>query len=238
MEGMTMAVKKWVRYLGTALLLVISNAMNNATMGGMIYNGGFEGGFSSSPNWSVSEAGTGTLQGVISASKLAASGTWGPKEGSYFLMIKSVEPNVNTILFQEITLQAGETVSGWMAIDAYLKSFDYADNDYVEVCILAESTPLFVKTFTVTDLKEGRVSLDWQYWSWTAPATSGYKIELRAMDDTSKYGAMTWWGLFDGIAVTSSLVPEPGLLPLLSTGLVSVSMLNCLKRWRDRRRDS
>ncbi|MGQ9563269.1 MAG: PEP-CTERM sorting domain-containing protein [Thermogutta sp.] len=233
-----MAVKNWRRYLGTALLLVVSNAMNNATMGGIIYNGGFEDNFFSSPNWSASEAYSGALQRLTSASKLAAGGTWYPKEGSYFLMIKSAEENKHTILSQEITLRAGETVSGWMAIDAYLNSYDYADNDYVEFCILADSTPVFTKTLTVTDLKGGLVSLDWQYWSWTAPKDGSYKIELRAMDDTSKVGAMAWWGLFDGIAVTSSPVPEPGLLPLLTTGVVGVSVLNRFKRWRDSRRDS
>ncbi|MBC7352803.1 MAG: hypothetical protein H5U08_10620 [Thermogutta sp.] len=203
---------------------------------GIIYNGGFENDFSVMPNWSVSLAGSGTLQRVASWTALAdATQTIYPKEGAYFLLIKSDEDApTDTILRQSVALSAGEIVSGWMAIDAYLKSYTYADSDYAQIRIFQDSTILFSKTLTVDQLDGDRSLLNWQFWSWTAPATGTYTIELRAMDDTTKYGAMTWWGLFDGIAVTAAVVPEPSVGAALISGLVMAMALGRLRHAKNR----
>jgi len=121
-----------------------------------------------------------------------------------------------------------------MAIDAYLGSYQWADSDYAEVRILQNSTVLFSKTLTVDQLKNDLSLLNWQFWSWTAPATGTYTIELRAMDDTTKTGLMTWWGLFDGIAVTASVVPEPSVGVALVSGLVMAMALGRLRHARNR----
>jgi len=203
---------------------------------GIIYNGGFESDFSVTPNWSVSLADSGTLQRVTSWTALAdPTKTILPKEGNYLLMIKSDEvPPTDTILTQNVVLSLGDIVSGWMAIDAYLSSYTYADSDYAEVRILQNSTVLFSKTLTVDQLKNDLSLLNWQFWSWTAPAAGTYTLELRAMDDTTETGLMTWWGLFDGIAVTASVVPEPSVGVALVSGLVMAMALGRLRHARNR----
>lgn len=203
---------------------------------GIIYNGGFENDFSVTPNWVVSEAGNGTLQRVASWTALAdPTKTILPKEGNYLLMIKSDEvPPTDTILTQNVVLSLGDIVSGWMAIDAYLSSYTYADSDYAEVRILQNSTVLFSKTLTVDQLKNDLSLLNWQFWSWTAPAAGTYTLELRAMDDTTETGLMTWWGLFDGITITASVVPEPSVGVALISGLVMAMALGRLRHLTDR----
>ncbi|WP_347246056.1 hypothetical protein, partial [Thermogutta sp.] len=113
--------------------------------GGIIYNGGFESDFSVIPNWSVSLADNGTLQRVTSWQSLADSTkTVSPKEGMYFLLIKSDEsPPTDTILWQHVTLSVGDVISGWIAIDANLSVYQYAYSDYAQVRILQNTNELF-----------------------------------------------------------------------------------------------
>lgn len=205
---------------------------------GIIINGGFESDFSVTPNWNVTLADSGALQRVTTWTALMESRTIGPKEGQYFLLIKSDETApTDTILWQDVTLEAGSVVSGWMAIDAYLGSFSYADNDYAEVEILMGHSLLFSKSLTVGQLNSDRSLINWQYWSWTVPADGTYTIRLAARDDTTRAGAMTWWGLFDGITVTAAPVPEPSVLTTgLSGGLAAWTLLAVRtrrKKWRD-----
>lgn len=203
-----------------------------------IVNGGFESDFSVTPNWSVTLADSGTLQRVTTWTALMDSRTISPKEGQYFLLIKSDETSpTDTILWQDVTLQAGTVVSGWMAIDAYLNSFSYADNDYAEVQILSGSLTLFSKSLTVSQLNSDRSLINWQAWSWTVPADGTYTIRLAARDDTTKSGAMTWWGLFDGITVTAAPVPEPPFVGTALSGALAAWSVLAVRTWRKKRRD-
>jgi|GEM_PF-2344715 len=225
-----------IQHLCVWLALCGAGLASQRVLAGIIYNGGFESDFSVTPNWSVSLADSGTLQRVTSWTALAdPTKTILPKEGNYLLIIKSDEvPPTDTILTQNVVLSLGDIVSGWMAIDAYLSSYTYADSDYAAVRILQNSTVLFSKTLTVDQLKNDLSLLNWQFWSWTAPAAGTYTLELRAMDDTTETGLMTWWGLFDGITITASVVPEPSVGVALISGLVMAMALGRLGHLTDR----
>jgi hypothetical protein len=138
------------------------------------------------------------------------------------------------------TLKAGDTVSGWAA---YTTEDDLA-TDWAFARIYNDTGWSVATPWSATSGFDGFTDhgLPWSFWSWIAPVSGKYVLELRA--GTGGDAQMGSSALFDAISITrgkSSLasrfaasiaVPDrTGTILLLAGGLGALGSVFCLKRF-------
>lgn len=136
----------------------------------VLVNGGFETG--DLTGWNVNVPG---LAGVVTTFGYPVP-THYSVEGDSFLVLTAGAANVYTVASQTVTLNAGETLSGWAAFVAW---DDMPWNDDAAVVIVSGgplATPWAQSVAVVGGYGQ---SSPWESWSWTAPADGVYTLELK-----------------------------------------------------------
>ncbi len=200
-----------------------------------ILNGGFETGDLS--NWTVFTAPGGIPPGnaqVVSTHTPPYPDpnsplVYNPIEGNYFALLESGGPGSYTTLSQTFSISSGLQIEGWAAFDAgdYLSgdnSLHYDDSATVN--ILNANGTFFVDLWsadvtTVLDYGDGL----WTYWSWTAPTSGDYILELGIINGGTPLGS---YALLDAVKV----VPEPATMLLLGSGLLGLAAFGRKKKKR------
>jgi len=106
--------------------------------------------------------------------------SYSPVHGDWFALLKTDGAGSHTTLSQDVSLEAGDVLSGWAAFDAN-EVVPY--NDAAAVRILDSSdglvaTPWSASVSTVGDYG----STPWQSWKWTATAADTYTLEYRVVN--------------------------------------------------------
>jgi len=133
------------------------------------------------------------------------STTFYAPEGSSFLLLSTGNVNQSVKVSQDFVVNNGETISGSYAFYAPSGNLDYS------LAILTEDGDL-VESLVNT---QGVVSTSWNTWSWTATATSTYKLSysLKNIADNNT----TSYAMFD-----ATPVPIPGAVVLFGSGLMGL----------------
>jgi hypothetical protein len=102
------------------------------------------------------------------------SSTYSPRDGNYFLELKTDGPGSYTTASQTVTLNAGDKLSGWAAFNAqdYLPFNDDASVQIYEPSGVLIATPWYSDVAIVGNYGDG----PWDSWSWTAPADGAYTL--------------------------------------------------------------
>ena len=132
-----------------------------------------------------------------------------PKEGNYFLSLRGGSVNVLQKVWQDVALQAGDTLGGWAA----WAGGDYLPwNDTGAVSIYDGGGGLLATPWSASVSTFGSsTSGPWTPWSWTASSAGTYRVMYAAANYADSSGPS--YALFD------TTVPEPGSLALLLTAL-------------------
>ncbi|MBM3240012.1 PEP-CTERM sorting domain-containing protein [Candidatus Poribacteria bacterium] len=142
---------------------------------------------------------------------------YGPA-GSYLLELKTDGPDSYTTASQSVTLNAGDTLEGWAAFDAwdYLPWNDNASVQIFDAIGGLIAQPWYSDVSIVGDYGDG----PWTYWNWTASVGGTYTLTYRvanAGDD-----AVDSYALFDDGPGSFTPIPEPTTIILMSFGLIGL----------------
>jgi hypothetical protein len=185
---------------GLILSLVTILGMGSSNYANALDNPGFETGDTS--GWSIYIPPGGDVQ-VVTSYKACKAGDpdndpsqftgplYNPKDGNYFLRIKTDGPGSYTEVSQTVTLAAGEVLSGWAVFDA-CDYIPYNDNASVE--IRANNLipfPWYSDVYQVGSYGE----TPWTFWSWIAPHAGTYTVVYRVANDRDN--VVDAYALFD-----------------------------------------
>ncbi|MGM0653229.1 MAG: hypothetical protein ACQES4_10690 [Bacillota bacterium] len=158
----------------TSVTVTGADEIEIPTLEEVIINGSFETG--DFTGWSL----TGPVEKhLVVSSYTSYEGTiYEPVEGSFFAVLTSggLGEGVYNIISQEITISAGDYITGYAAFD----TTDYMPfNDDAAIVIInsmgEEETIWEESVSSVGDFGE----TPWTFWSWTAPEDGVYTLELR-----------------------------------------------------------
>jgi hypothetical protein len=139
------------------------------------------------------------------------STTFLPKEGFQYIGVAANEADVPVSISQIFSINQGQVLSGWAAFDAddalELEDIALKFNDYAFVRIGGDD----LWGSSVSQVGDYGDDL-WRKWSWTAPATGLYTLEMGVVNaDEATFHSMAF---FDGVNV----VPEPVSTSLFLVG--------------------
>jgi len=151
--------------------------------------------------------------------------TYSPMEGNYFALLKTgVGDNANEV-YQQISLAAGDTLSGYAAFDAGDFMETHPDlypewNDYAYVRIYDSSNTLVAEPWYCDVETVGDYSYsNWELWAWTTASAGNF---------TLVYGVVNYEDLNGDSYALHDTVPLPGSVLLLGSGLMGLGLLG----WR------
>lgn len=204
---MELVMKKTLSTIFAASVLMSQMPVAFATLS----NPGFESGLT---GWTVAPG----VNASVVTSHSGNDSTYGPIEGSYFLTIMAGSTDEWQTVTQLFTIQANQALHGWAAFDWR----DYSPYlDGMRIRILDDNgaevaTPLYRDGSGQPNYWDG----PWTQWSWTAPASGSYFLELGVRNTLDN--ALPSFGLFD-----AHRVPEPFSLALIGIGLAGLAVLRC-----------
>jgi hypothetical protein len=183
-------------------IFVISAGIAYADIG----NGGFENDLN---GWNL-------ITGIASAVEAYSSSdtplSLSPLEGSYFLELESgglLSEGFGN-LQQDVELNTGDVISGWLA-------FEIAGTSSARIGMEYSGS-----SETVWEASTGNDS--WTYWSWIAPETNTYTLRFSAAATGIPYVPIYSRLFVDDITVDSASIPEPTTILLLLPGLGLLGM--------------
>ena len=140
---------------------------------------------------------SGGAANVVTSHTGSQGTSYSPVNGGYFARLKTDGASSYTTLTQDVYMSEGATIAGWAAFDC--RDSTYWDDDaYVEI----DGTTLWSKGCADGSYKDH----PWASWSWTAPASGTYTLEL----GIANYGdnAVDSYALFDYVVLTDTAIPE------------------------------
>jgi hypothetical protein len=140
-----------------------------------------------------------------------------PLSGSFFGYVVGGAAYVYTTLSQTVTLEIGETISGYYG---YRNTDDspYVDDGYLSV----DGTHLADFSGAINGYG---ANIGWNAWSFTAATAGSYTLQLAVRNTIDS--AVNPYAFLDNVAVTTagSAVPLPATLPLFAGGLGALGLL-------------
>lgn len=223
-----------MRNIRTLVFVFLATLSASAAFAGPLLNGSFESGFT---GWNlvipdgVSQwgcpGGYNPSGCTVGAGSAAVDSTWqmydaaplySAMDGSSFALLNTAQQStkvlggiVDITLSQTLSVSAGSMLSGM----AFFSTNDSVPQDYASVNILSGDGSL-VTAWTQTFTGVFDRSKPWQQWSWIAPSSGDYTIQL-GVHSRGDNAYATYAG-FDQIRV-----PEPATLLLLGSGFAGVS---------------
>lgn len=190
-------------------------------------NSGFESGLS---GWTTAlDSGSASIVSVWNGSTI----TFLPQSGSRFLSLMGGNGDIPQVVYRDVLLQAGDTLSGWAAWDPHEDPEDNF-NDSAGVSIYDSQLNLLATPWYYDVNTSGALtSINWSPWSWVAPGAGTYRLAYSSTNWSD--GSFDSYALFDAgppLNGPDPAIPEPGTLALLLIGAGPLGV------WLRKRRNS
>jgi len=143
-------------------VIVVAAALTGPAGADPLVNGGFETG--DFTGWTLTNGYAPSVEPFHQGYSLP----YYPMEGTYFAVLKLTLMQIDG-LSQYVDLQAGDTLTGWVAADA-------AHTSFYRVSMDGRSYEAIPFQNAIWDFGTLPISAPWQSWSWTAPAAGTYRV--------------------------------------------------------------
>ncbi len=184
-----------------------------------VINSGFESGDFSGWNLSIPAGATAAVTGNHTSD---LGHLYTPVAGNHFALLKTDGPGNITMISQQVSLLAGESIDGWAAFDAqdYVPYMDWAYVQIMDPSGAITATPWFEQ---IGGTVPSYADTPWTYWTWTAGSTGTYMLTYGVAN--SGDSGMDSYALFDSGDRGEQPVPEPGTMLLFGVGLCGFAIL-------------